>query len=206
MLFDTTQTPSTTKHTKKQQNSPDSSPDSIDFIPPSAPATAVEENSNNLNNKNNDLEGKTAAKDAESSLHGTDDNSKQNGAKKIHSSNDFKSKSKELKNRGQDSNLKRKLLLKKQDKELQRKHKEMDDREKLNKFLSKKDGTEEVVSSDKEDGVNMEGNSSSNPPPFIRKHKIGKEPKASEMDDIYFLCKYNFLFLTRTNEKRDLCQ
>lgn len=192
-IFDTTITPTEKprKTEKQHQHSPVSTPHFSDFTTPSAPATAVEENSNELNNKDNDLGGKVAAKGAESSDHRQADETKKPGHENIKSSDDLKSKS--LKTREQENKQKKEQDRNEEIQRLREKHKKLDEA-KLNKFLSKKqqDGDklkEKDISSD--DGVNLESNSSTNPPPFIIKHKVGKSEgaKASEMDDIYFLCK-----------------
>ena len=75
------------------------------------------------------------------------------------------------------------------------KSKKREDETKLNNFLSK-EKKEKKSSSDNTD-TSLEANSSQNPPPYIRKHKVGQneEARASELDDIYFLCKYFVLLL-----------
>lgn len=197
-LFDTPITPTENpSKTEKYQYSSHSSPPYSDFSTPSAPATAVEESTNELNNKNDDLGSKVAAKDAEKSEHQPSDETERhrNGLE-----------TKRLNTREKENKQKEHLDISTQQEKkdelerLREKHKKLDE-DKLNNFLSKKQQNEEngnrlnekIISS--EDGVNLESNSSTNPPPFIRKHKMGKpdEAKASEMDDIYFLCEYIFV-------------
>lgn len=178
---------------------------STDFIASSAPATGVDEEENESNNKNNDLGSKVAAKNAE-------ELSKPNGKAlklatgigKVTADDNINKNSDSIKIReklekskhGNDPNKRKGIDKKEKTEQSRRKQKKREDETKLNNFLSKTEKKESGKLHGKIPAMdtNLEGNSTKNPPPFIRKHKVGKseEARASELDDIYFLCEYSY--------------
>lgn len=183
---------------------------SSDYIPSSAPATGVDEEENESNNKNHDLGTKVAAENAEKLSKPKEKSSKLTAGignvKAVKNFDTMKIREKIQKgNSGNISPMKRNEKIE----AARSRNKKREDETKLNKFLSKAEKKEneklqgKVLSSDHTD-TSLEANSSQNPPPYIRKHKVGKseEARASELDDIYFLCEYRtpqFFYFSKSN-------